>query len=153
VKFSLASFNVSLGLFAAFWSPVSSAAASSTAVLGAGTKHHLVSSAWFHNLPFLQVFSFNVEGQVGGRFSYFAGEKRTYQTANTKDRGDFGIETLAVTGTTHLALNSSIGLKIAELNSTHSVTQYRAESDLPGYRTRRFLNFADSLIVGATHNY
>ena len=210
--------RIALTILCGLFSTASFGGATSMAVVGLGSGHQLVSAAGFYNLELLEVFGVKAVGQIGGRLSYFAGEKRTYQTGNTKDRVDFGIEKLELKATCHLALNSAVGFEIRHLpwnlgagfnidvfgygyspkktngdvslngsginalrnayndvgtlysemylskrfdnskigvlvGTTHSVTQYRAESDLPGYRTRRFLNFADSYIVGVSHSY
>lgn len=200
------------------FSSVSKGEVTSTAALGSGSKHQLATAAGFYNLEVFEIAGASFLGQIGGRFSYFSGDKRTYQTGNTKDRTDFGIETLELKATSHLALNTAIGFEITKLpwglgagfnidvlgygyspkktkdgislngsglnslrnayndigtlysemyvskrfeqlkcgiklGTSHSVTQYRAESQIADYRTRRFLNFSDSYIVGLSHDY
>ena len=208
--------KIVLTILCVLFSAASYGETTSTAAVGLGSEHQLVSAAVFYNLELLEALSAKVVGQIGGRLSYFSGQKLTYQSANTKDRDNFAIENLEVNGTNHLAFNSAVGFELRNLpwnlgagfnidvfgysyspkkkigevsldgsginifryayndigslyseiylskrfdstkiglliGITHSVTQYRAESDLPGYRTRRFLNFADAFIVGVSY--
>lgn len=206
------------GLTALLISATAGAEVTTMAVGGYGAKHHLLSSAGFYNIGLLTLGDLKLDGQVGGRLTYFSGQKHIYQTANTRDRVDNGIEKLELKGTAHTAINSAIGFEVEytpwgigagfnidvygysyapkktlgdvtldgssvnvlrnayndigslyseffvskRINSsgvsikagtTHSVTQYRAQSELGGYRTRRFSNFSDTFIVGAAMDY
>jgi hypothetical protein len=194
------------------------AEATTSVVGGFGPDTRLTSAAGFYKLQIFELHTLKVTGHLGGRFSYFSGQELTYQTATTKDRNDSGVETLRISGTSHLALNTAIGFEVTGLpwglgggfnidvlgysyspkksvggitmngssmnalrnayndigtlysevflskrfedsalgikvGTTHSVTQYRAESDIPNYRTRRFLNFSDAYVLGVFHDY